>query len=98
MVGGGLFDYQGTLANPTSYDVFRDYSYPVLGGFAGFVISYIFISVLWGSLYLKRKGLAFMSYLNNEKLLFPLSLLRLFPIILFLLFAIFWTVMSFFFN
>ncbi len=98
MVGGGLFDYQGTLANPTSYDIFRDYSYPVLGGFAGFVISYIFISVLWGSLYLKRKGLAFMSYLNNEKLLFPLSLLRLFPIILFLLFAIFWTIMSFFFN
>lgn len=97
MIGWTGFDYQGTLAHPTSYDAFREYSYPILGGFVGFAISYIFIGILWSSLYFKRNGLVFMSCLNNEKLIFPLNLLRLFPIILLLLFIVFWTVMSIFF-
>lgn len=78
-------------------DIFLDYFYPILGAFLGLVLSYVFIGVLWFSLYFKRKGVAFISRLNNEKLIFPMSLLRLFPALFLVFLMVMWTIYSVFF-
>ena len=97
MAGWFSFDYEGTFAHPTANDVFRDFIYPIIGASLGLVLSYVFIGVLWFCLYFKRKGIAFISRLNNEKLIFSLSLLRLFPILFDMIFIVLWTIGSVFF-
>lgn len=94
MIGWFSFEDEGTLAHPTANDTFRDWAYPILGASIGLMLSYVFIGALWFSLYFKRKGAAFVSYLNNDKLIFPLGFLRLLPIIFLLFFFVLWTLGS----
>lgn len=91
------FDYEGTFAHPTANDVFRDYIYPIIGASLGLVPTYVFIGALWFSLYFKRKGVAFISRLNNERLIFSMSLLRLFPILFWVFLMVLWTIYLVFF-
>ena len=91
------FDYEGTFAHPSVNDVFRDYIYPIIGASLGLVLSYVFIGALWFSLYFKCKGVAFISRLNNERLIFSMSLLRLFPILFWVFLMVLWTIYSVFF-
>lgn len=86
----GLFshDSEGTLAHPTANDIFNDYVFPLLGAVLGLLCSYLFIGILWFSLYFKKKGVAFITLLNNDRLILPLSTLRLLPIFIFCVFFI----------
>ena len=75
-------------------DTFLDYIYPIIGASLGLVLSYVFIGALWFSLYFKHKGIAFISRLNNERLIFSMSLLRLFPILFWVFLMVLWTIYS----
>lgn len=96
MVGWLSFDYEGTFAHPTTNDTYRDHIYPIGGASLGIMFSYIFVSILWFSLYFKRKGAAFVSCLNNDRLIFSLGFLRLLPILFLLAFSVLWTLGSIF--
>ena len=88
---------QENIITITDVDVFRDYIYPIIGASLGLVLSYVFIGALWFSLYFTCKGVAFISRLNNERLIFSMRLLRLFPILFWVFLMVLWTIYSVFF-